>query len=161
MNNPFLVIGFFRIALIRMMIVTIGVSKASMTALWRRETNWKPPIRQTLFKSNFSWFLPWFFHYSLLILRHFSIFRILQAFPRLNIDIWAAYQILLAGKADINCLFKMVHESCESRMDEVLADALIYGNELKGEEKYGIFIQFLDWGEVKYSPQLIFLCAKE
>lgn len=38
----------------------------------------------------------------------------------------------------------MVHESCESRMDEVLADALIYGNELKGEEKYGIFIQFLD-----------------
>lgn len=61
--------------------------------------------------------------------------RILGAFPLLDIDVWNAYKILLAGKADISCIFNLTNEKCIEKFDEILADALIYGNELKGEEK--------------------------
>lgn len=59
----------------------------------------------------------------------------LSKFNHLEFDIWKAYQILLAGKANVDCIFRQTHPYCAQKMDEILADALIHGNELKGEEK--------------------------
>lgn len=63
------------------------------------------------------------------------LYRILGHFHQLELDIWKAYKILLAGKADVSCIFEQTHPYCVEQIDEVLVDALIYGNELKGEEK--------------------------
>lgn len=59
----------------------------------------------------------------------------LSKFNHLEFDISKAYQILLAGKVSVDCIFRQTHPYSVSKMDEILADALIYGNELKGEEK--------------------------
>lgn len=65
----------------------------------------------------------------------FIFFRILKNFTKLEFDMWKAYRILLAGKADVGCIFEQTHPFCAKKIDEILVDALIYGNELKGEEK--------------------------
>lgn len=61
--------------------------------------------------------------------------RILNPFNQLDVDIWQAYRVLLAGKRDVDCIFKQKYPSNVEQIDEILADALIYGNELKGEER--------------------------
>lgn len=62
-------------------------------------------------------------------------FRILTRFDQLDLDILSAYQILLAEKRDIACIFHQKHPTSLAKMDEILAEALIYGVELKGDEK--------------------------
>lgn len=61
--------------------------------------------------------------------------RILSNFPQLELDLWKAYRILLNGKADVACIFKQTDPYCISKVNGILVDALLYGNELKGDEK--------------------------
>lgn len=51
----------------------------------------------------------------------------------------SAYEILLSEERDIDCIFHQKHPNSVAKMNEILADALIYGVELKGEEKYVTF----------------------
>lgn len=59
----------------------------------------------------------------------------LTRFYQLDLDIWCAYRILLAEERDITCIFQQSHPNSVAKMNEILADALIYGVELKGEQK--------------------------
>lgn len=66
---------------------------------------------------------------------YFNLCRILNKFSQLELDLWNAYQILLAGKMDVSCIFKQTHPYCMQHVNNILVDALLYGNELKGDEK--------------------------
>lgn len=59
----------------------------------------------------------------------------LSDFPNLEADIWHAYKILLNAETDVSCIFKLTHPGCVDEMNKVLVHALIYGEEIKGEEK--------------------------
>lgn len=43
--------------------------------------------------------------------------------------------MLLNAQADIHCIFALTHPDCTSQMDSILANAIIYGREMKGDEK--------------------------
>lgn len=62
-------------------------------------------------------------------------FRMISLFPNLKVNIWNVYGILLNAHADISYIFALTHPDCTSQMNSILANALIYGNEMKGEEK--------------------------
>lgn len=62
-------------------------------------------------------------------------FRILTRFHQLDLDVLSVYRILLAEERDIACIFQQTHPNSLAKMNEIFADALIYGVELKGEEK--------------------------
>lgn len=47
----------------------------------------------------------------------------------------SAYRILLTEEREIICIFQQTHPNSLAKMNEILADALIYGVEQKGEEK--------------------------
>lgn len=59
----------------------------------------------------------------------------ISSFPNLQVDICNVYGMLLNAQADIRCLFALTHPDCISQMNSILANAIIYGNEMKGEEK--------------------------
>lgn len=47
--------------------------------------------------------------------------------------------MLLAGKCCVKCIFDSTQPSCIEAFDTLLMDALLYGPEYKGDERYHIF----------------------
>lgn len=60
----------------------------------------------------------------------------LKSFPNLRYDAHEVFPMLLAGKCDVKCIFDSKHPSCIDAFDTLLVDALLYGPELKGDERY-------------------------
>lgn len=74
--------------------------------------------------------------YLIMHLVSFWMHSILSKFTQLELDLWKAYRILLAGKLDVGCIFQQTHPYSMENVNDILVDALLYGNELKGEEKW-------------------------
>ncbi|XP_031623463.1 uncharacterized protein LOC116340876 [Contarinia nasturtii] len=82
------------------------------------------------------------------------VLKILSNFRQLELDIWKAYRILLAGKLDVSCIFEQTHSYTACKIDEILADALIYGVELKGEEKQAYDFVSSKSGSITYNQKV-------
>lgn len=62
-------------------------------------------------------------------------FRLITKFPHLKCDVEKVFEILTEGRADVNILFQLSHPECVENFNSILIQALLYGKDLKGEQR--------------------------
>lgn len=62
-------------------------------------------------------------------------FRIIGEFPGIECDVRQIFETLTHGQGDVQCLFKLEHPKCVESFDDILIEALLYGPEVKGEQR--------------------------